>query len=187
MALAVFKRQHGDFVLFVVVVRQTHGTVENFQDARGFVFHGSRVRAVAFEAESVALGAQEFRAFATVGLVASAAALREGRLVVHGLFGKLGDVRMAAETDFDGICFRQTNVLAGVRIVAIGAIAGGAGMLHLGAFDLLGLFVVAGHAKRFRVRLGQHNFSVFCRRVADFALLVVKRRMRVLGKKLGSI
>jgi len=71
-----------------------------------------------------------------------------------------------------------------VRAVAIGAVAGRAGMLHLRLLDLVRLVGVAGDTQRFGIGLREHDFAVFGRGVADFALLVGERRMHELGHQL---
>ena len=100
------------------------------------------------------------------------------------LFGEVGDLGVAAEANIDTISLGQTGLRAGVRIVAIGAISSGTGVLHFCGFDLLGLFVMAHHAKRLCVSLRQDDFSVFRRGVANFALLIGEGRMRKFGHQL---
>ena len=136
------------------------------------------------EAKFVAFGPHQLFMIAAVRLVTGAATLLKCRLVVYGLFFQVRDIAVAAQANLHGIRLGQANVSAGVWIVTIGAIPRCAWMLHLGAFDGLGLFVVAHHAQRFCIRLGEHHFSVLRRCVADFALLVRKRRVCVLGHKL---
>ena len=73
-----------------------------------------------------------------------------------------------------------------MRAVAVGAIARCARMLHFGLLDQLGLVVVAGHAERLDVGLRQHHFAVFCRSVADVALLAAKGGCMNLAISLGA-
>src|SRR5579872_4574973 len=122
---------------------------------------------------------------AAVRLVAGCATLSESRLVMIRLFGQVGDVAVAAETDVDGGGFRQAGLLAGMRTVAVGAIAGGSGMLDFGGFDELGFVVVAGDTEGFDVLLREDDFAVLSRGVADVTLLVGEGRMRELGHQLG--
>ena len=69
--------------------------------------------------------------------------------------------------------------------MAIGAVAGSAGMRHLGGVDELGLVVMAGYADCFGVRLRQHDFSVFRRSVAGIAAPGLEGRMHELHHQLG--
>ena len=68
--------------------------------------------------------------------------------------------------------------------MAVGAIAHRAGMLHLRALNLFGLVAVARHANGFGVRLCKYHFPVLRGRVAHFALLVRKGRMRIFRHEL---
>ena len=102
---------------------------------------------MALQAERVALGAQQMLVVAAMRGVAGGAALRECRLMMHGLLAQVGDVGVAAQADADRIGLGQAGLVAGVRAVAIGAVAHGAGMRHLGGVDQLGLVVVAGDAE----------------------------------------
>ena len=93
----------------------------------------------------------------------------ERRLVRMGfllLFRLLG---MARQAGIDGIGLDKARRLPGVRIVAGDAFALRSGMLDLGGVDLLGLLVMAGHAQRLGVRLGQDNLAVFGGLVAGVA------------------
>ena len=85
---------------------------------------------------------------------------------------------MTAQADVDRIGLGKSWLPAGVRAVAVRAIACRPGMRNFGSVDVLGFIVVASHAQRLGIGLGQHHFAIFGRRVADFALLVRKRRMR---------
>jgi hypothetical protein len=181
MALSILQRQDGNFVDLVVVVGEANRAIENFEDMGGFVFDGKGVWAVAFEAQVIPFGAQKFIAVTAMGIVAGPAALREGGLVMHGFLAEIRDIRVATETNVHGIRFRQTDVFAGVGIVAIGAIARRAGMLDLGGFNRLSFFVVAGYADGLGISLRQDHFTVFGWGVAEFALFVGERWMRVLG------
>jgi hypothetical protein len=70
--------------------------------------------------------------------------------------------------------------------VAIRAIAGSAGMLNLRGVDQLGFIVMAGYAQSLDIGLRENDFPVFCRSVADLALLIGERGMRELGHQFGS-
>ena len=59
---------------------------------------------------------------------------------------------VAAQADAHRVGLQEPGVLAGVRIVAIGAVARRAWMLHLGLLDLLAPVGVAGDAEGLGVR-----------------------------------
>jgi hypothetical protein len=92
------------------------------------------------------LRAEQLFALAAVRLMASGTPLRKGRLVVHLFLLQISDIGVAAEANLDRIGFWEARLFTGVGVVAVGAVAGGSGMLHLGAFNLFCFFVVAGHA-----------------------------------------
>src|SRR5271166_3350807 len=123
---------------------------------------------------------------ATVRLMAGGAALLEGGLVMHGFLANIRNVAVAAQANVHRICFGKPRLPAGVRAVAIGAIARRSRMLYFGSVDQLGFVVVAGHAQRFGIGLRQHDLSVLCRSMAYVALFVGERRMQELGHQLGS-
>ena len=79
---------------------------------------------------------------------------------------------------------RQARLVAGVRAVAIGAVARGAGMRHFGGLNQLGLVVVAGDAERLGVGLRQDDLAVFGGRVAGVAALRFEGRMLKLRHQL---
>ena len=87
---------------------------------------------MALQAERVALGAQQMIVVAAMRRVAGGAALREGGLMMHRLLAQIVDVAVASQADTDCVGLGQAGLVAGVRAVAIGAIAGRAGMRHLG-------------------------------------------------------
>jgi hypothetical protein len=185
IAFAVLNWEHHHFVLFEVIVRQGHRAVENLQDSSGFVFLRRSTWTVALQARSVSVGTEKFVSLAAVWFVTGATTLHKCGLVVDPLLCQIRDVRMTAQADFNGVRLRKSGILAGKGVVAIGAIADCPGMLHLCCVNLLGRVVVAGDAERLRVRLGQHDFPLFCRGVADFALFVCKGRMREARHQLG--
>src|SRR6516225_1966007 len=96
-------------------------------------------------------------------------------------------VFVTTQADVHGVGLRQTWIFAGVRRVAIRAIPCRSRVLDLGRLDLLGRFVVARHAERPDARLSQSDLPLFCRRVADSALLVRERRMYELGQQFGGV
>ena len=122
---------------------------------------------------------------AAVRLMAGGAALLERGLMVVRLLCLIGDIAVTAEANIDRIGFRKSWLAAGVRTVAVGAVSRRTGMRNFRRVDQLGFIVVAGHAQRLGIGLRQHDFSIFRRSVADFALLVGKRRMRELRHQLG--
>ena len=92
---------------------------------------------------------------------------------------------MAAETDVDGIGLRQPRIGASVRIVAVGAIAGSAGVLHFCGVDQLGLVVVACDANFFCGGLSEDDLPIFGSGMAHVAALVGEGRMHELCHQLG--
>jgi hypothetical protein len=185
MPQAKAKRQNRNLVLLVVVFGQLHGSVEDGEKVGGFIALGSRFRAVALEAERIAFGAQKVIDVAAMRRMACGATLHKGGLVVRGLLAQLIDVGMAAEADAYRVGLGQARLIAGVRIVAIGAVAGGAGVRDLRVFDQLDLVVVAGDTERLRIRLGENNLAVLRGRVAHLAALGLERRMLELRHQLG--
>ena len=94
---------------------------------------------------------------------------------------------MAAEADADRVGFGQAGLVAGMRAVAVGAITHGAGMGHFRAFDELGLVVMTGQAEGLRVGLGEHDFAILCRCVAELATLRLEGRMHESGHEFGRV
>ena len=74
--------------------------------------------------------------------MAGGATLSKSGLMVRGLLAQFVDVVVASEADADGIGLRQAWLFAGVRAMAVGAIAHCAGMRDLCAVDLLGFVVM---------------------------------------------
>ncbi len=144
-----------------------------------FEFVRLRIRTVTFEAERIDfLGAQQVLVLSSVRFMARLAAFLKCRLVRVFLFPLLCLIRMARQANFHAVCFRQSRLIAGVRIVAIGAIAHRTGMLHFGRFDLFHNFVVAGAANGFHVFLRQHNLAAFRWRMAHLAGFIGKGRVQ---------
>lgn len=187
MPEAKTERQDGHLVFLVIVFGQANSAVEDGQQVFRVVALGRRVGAVALEAESISLGAQEMIVLSAMRRVANGTALTEGRLVMHGLFEQVGNIAVAAETDIHAVGFRQSRLTAGVGIVAVSAIAGSAGMLYLGGLDLLAFVVVAGEAQRLCVGLCEYNLTVFGRRVACVAAIPLERSVLELGHQLGRV
>ena len=105
--------------------------------------------------------------------------------MVYRLLLQIINVAVASQANAHGVGLGQSGLPAGVRAVAVGAIAHGAGVRHLGRLNQLGLVVMAGHAQRLDVGLRQHDFSILHGRMAGFAALGLERRMKKLGHQLG--
>lgn len=108
--------------------------------------------------------------------VAGGATLFESRLVQVLLLVLLSLVSMARKADIHGVRLREARAFAGVRIVAVDAIALRARVLNLGGLDLLGLLFVAAEAECFRILLRQDDFSVLGSFVASGAGILVAKR-----------
>jgi len=121
----------------------------------------------------------------SVRIVAGRASLLEGWLMEDFLVLLLGLIHVTIQANVDAIRLRKRARLAGVRVMAVGAIALRSGMLELGLLDLVRLIGVAANAKVFHLRLRQNDFSVLGRFVTDFAELFAKRRMRESLHQLG--
>ena len=141
------QRQNRDLVLLVVVVGQLDCAVEDGENVLRFIPLRNGIGTVALQAERIALGAQQMIVVAAVRRVAGGAALHKGRLMVHGFLAQIVDVAVTSQADADRVGLGQAGLVAGVRAVAIGAIARRAGMRHLGRVDQLGLVVMAGDAQ----------------------------------------
>src|SRR5215469_16134059 len=106
---------------------------------------------------------------AAMRLVARCAALLECRLVQVRLLELLGLIGVASQTCTYGIGLYESGRLAGMRVVACGAIALGPWMLHLGFLDFFCLLSMAGHADGFCFALRQDDFAILCRLMACVA------------------
>ena len=87
----------------------------------------------------------------------------------------LGLIGVAGQARRHGAGLQEARRLAGMRIVAVRAIALRSRVLHLGRGDLLGHLLVAHHAQGLHVLLRQHYFAVLGGRMASVALLAFKR------------
>ncbi len=174
MSNAIFERQHWNIP--EVVFRQPSLAVEDGDQMLVFHFVRLRVWTVTFEAERIDFfGSQQMLVLSAVRFMTRSAAFTKRGLVKMLFLTLLCLIRMAGEANFHAVGLRQSGLIAGVRIVAIGAIAHGTGMLHFCRFDLLHYFVMAGTANSLDVFLGQNNLPAFRRRVAHLAGLVGKR------------
>lgn len=184
VAQSVLDRQTRD--LREVVFRQLYLAAENRDQVLRLQYGRLGVGTVAFKTEGVrCAGAEKMVVGSAMRLVADRAALPKGGLVVDGLLLLLGEIGMAAQANVHRVGLRQPGVLAGMRVVAIRAIPGCAWMLHFGGLDQLRLVAVAGHAQRLHVGLGQDNFAIFGRRVAELAVPVGEGWMHELRHQLG--
>src|SRR5208282_312625 len=92
---------------------------------------------------------------------------------------------MASDADIHRIGFRQSGLCAGMRTVAIGAVACRSRMLDSRLFDLFRFVGVAGKAQVLHVGLCQNHLPVLGWRVAGLAALLCKRWVLELGHQLG--
>ena len=171
-----------------IVFRQANFGVEDRDQMRVLELLRLCVRAMAFQAKLVnGTSAQQVLVVAAVTFVAGRAALQKGWLVMDFLLAEFCDISVATEADVDSVGLRQTRLRAGVRIVAIEALASLCSRMgHLRSVDLFGLLVVAPDAQCLRVFLCQDNLPVLCRRMAHFARLVGERRMLELRHQFGG-
>ena len=182
-----FQWQSDDFILGEIVFGKLHTAIEDGHQMLGFQFLRLPIRTMALQADGVGCSrAEQVIVVAAVRLVTSGATLREGWLMVIGLLRQVGNIAVAAEADIDRVCFWQARLIAGVRAVAVSAIARRSRMLYLRGFDQLGFIVVTGYAQSLGIRLRQDNFSVLRGRVANLALFVGKWRMGESCHQLGS-
>lgn len=183
MAQAILQRQNR--YLGEVVFRQLHLAAEDGDHVLTFQLLRLGVGTVALEAKRVgSICPQQMLVIVAVRVVASGASLLE-RGLVHMLF--LALVRLLAVTaqaNRNRVWLGESGRAAGVRIVAVGAIAGRARMLHLRLLDLLGIVGVAGDAYFLGAGLCQDDFAVLSWLVADIALL---RRKRIVQERLHQL
>src|SRR5271165_2229659 len=114
---------------------------------------------------------------AAVRLVTGCATLAKGRLMKHVLLRLFGLIAMATQADIHRVRFRKSWLPAGMRAMAVGAVARRSRMLHLCFFDKFSLVRMASHAQRLHIGLRKHDFPVLGRSVAGVALLLRKWRM----------
>jgi len=89
-----------------------------------------RIRPMTFQAKCIPLSSQQMLILPSVRCMTCGAALDECGLVVHGFLGEIGDVAVATQANLNSGGLRKSRFGAGVRVMAVGAIAGCAGMLH---------------------------------------------------------
>ena len=98
----------------------------------------------------------------------------------------LGLIRVAGEARIHRIRLHKSRGLARMRIVAVGAIARRARMLHFGRSNLFRLLIVAGDAQVFRAGCRQNHLASHSRLMAALAHLVfewiVRERLQQLGR-----
>ena len=185
MSQAKAQRQDRNLVLLVVVVGEPDLSVEDGEQVLCFLPLRGGIGTVTLEAKRISLGAQEVIVVAAMRRVAGGATLSKSGLMMRGLLAQFVDVVMASEADADGIGLRQAWLFAGVRAMAVCAIAHCAGMRDLCAVDLLRFVVMAAQADSLGVGLGQHHFSIFCRSMAGFAGFGLEGHMLELRHQLG--
>src|SRR6185437_16795397 len=138
-----------------------------------------------FEAQRISVRAQQLLILTAVRFVTRVATLAKGWLMMHGLLLQVADFGMAAGANVHGIGFGKAGFCAGMRAVAINAIAGlRSGMRHLGGFNQLRLVAVAGDAQCLGVALSENNLAVLRRSMASLAIAAGKRRMLKLRHQL---
>ena len=171
VTVAVLNRQQNHFA--EIVFRQLYLAVEDRDQVLTLKLLWIRIGPVALQAELAGSGgAQQVIVIPAVRLVAGCASLLEGRLMQVGLLHLIGLVAVASQAGLHWIRLQEARRLSSVRIVASGAVALRSRMLHFRGIDRLRLLVVAGHAQRLGVSIGQDNFSVLGRRMARIAHLV---------------
>lgn len=187
MTKSKFQGQERDSVFLEVVIRQLHCAVEDREHTFSFQFLWLGFRSVTLEAERIAIGSKQLWPVATMGIVASRAALAERGLVQKMFLGILSPIRVAVQANAYGIRLRESGRFASVWAVAIRAVSHRAGMLNFRSFYFLGLFRMASGAQFLGAGLGQNHFAILCRLVADFALLLPERKMHEPLHQLGPI
>src|ERR1017187_7475116 len=115
---------------------------------------------------------------AAVRFMADRASLLKGWLMEIRLLELAGLVGMASQTGAHRVRLQKARCFAGMRVVTRHAFSLGSGMRHFSFVDFLYLIAVTGGAERSRIGVGQDNFTVFGRRVADLAGLVGEWRVR---------
>ncbi len=106
--------------------------------------------------------------------------------MVHCLLGEVANIRMASDTDIDGIRLRQARLPCGMGAVTVGAIPARPRVRNLGGLDELGLVIMARHTERLCVSLSQNHFAVLDRSMTEFARFLFEWRVLKLGHQLGS-
>ena len=169
-----------------VVFGQLHGSIEDGYKVLGFQLLRVAIRPVAFQAECVrSTRAQQVIVVSPVRSVASGATLLECWLVAIWFFPLIGDITVAAQADVNRIRLGKSWLTAGVRTVAVQAIARSSGMLNFRRVDQLGFIVMASYAQSLGVGLRENDFPILGWGVADFALPVGEWGMRELRHQLG--
>src|SRR5208283_3264286 len=97
MAHSVAQAKDGHMILFEVVLGQTDLAVEDGQYVVGFHLLRRNIGTVAFEAKSIALGAEQMIDVPAMRSVAGGATLTEYGLMVNLFLAEIGDVAMAAK------------------------------------------------------------------------------------------
>lgn len=186
MPSPILQGQNHNFVLRKIIFWKLYAAVENRKQMLRFELLRLRLRSVTLQAKNIrSLGAQQMIVVAAVWLVTGGAPLFEGGLMQHVLLRLLSLIGMACQTDIDRVGLGKARLAAGVRIVAIGTIAGSSRMRNFGLINFFCLIAVAGNTYRFHIRLGQYDFAVFRRRMAQVTRLIGERRMQELTHQFG--
>ncbi len=107
-----------DLVLLVIVVGQLHAAVEDGNQVLGFQLLRLRVWTVTFQAQRIALGAQQVFVVSAVRLVAGGTALSEGRLMQMRFLELVSLLAVASQAGIHRIRLDEARSFAGMRIVA---------------------------------------------------------------------
>src|SRR5208337_2349821 len=134
------------------------------------------IGAVALQAQRVGLiDPQQVLVIVAVRIMADGATLLESWLVRVHLLALLRLLAVTAQANRHRVRLGEARRAAGVRVVAVGAIARRARMLHLRLLDLLSLVGVASDAYLLGGGLSQDNLAILGRLVAGIARLRFKR------------
>lgn len=147
----------------------------------------SDTKTVTLGTNRVSFRAQQLGALAAMWVVAGRASLLEHGLMQDALILQFGLVGVAIQADIDGVLLGISAVLAGVRVMTIGAIALRTLMLELCGFNSGHLIGMTTRTQRLDALLRESHPSIAGRRVTDIAELLAKGGMQVSLHELGPI
>src|SRR5262249_23497988 len=125
VSFSILKGEDRDLVLGHVIFRQANFSAEDRDQVCILQLRRPAVRTMALDAETVAAGPQQLFVLTAMWLMASRATLLECRLMQNFLGGQhLRLIGVAPQADLYAIRLRQSRILAGMWIVAVGAISG---------------------------------------------------------------